>query len=232
VRTATHSGWAARVGFTESQSPATSGTTGRTWIDLANNRPGASVRSKALEARRSEPVWTLLSRVASVHTDERAWRTGVKGEELVARELARLDSRWHVLHSIPIGDCADIDHLVIGPAGVFSLNAKHHKYAAVFVDGDLVTVNGHQQPYVEKSRHEARRVSRVLSEAVGVEVATRGVVVVVNVGQFTISRQSKDVLVVDRRRIRRRLLSLPAVDDSAYRERLFQVARRSSTWRI
>jgi hypothetical protein len=189
------------------------------------------VRAKALEVRRDEPVWTLLARVAGVHTEERAWRLGGRGEELIGKELAKLGSRWHVLHSIPISGSADIDHLVIGPAGVFSLNAKHHKYATVSVEGDVVTVNGHPHPYVEKSRQEARRVGRVLSEAIGASIAAHGVVVVVNAGNFTFRQQPEDVLVTDRRRLRRWLLSFPCVHDRAGTEALFQVARRSSTWR-
>lgn len=145
----------------------------------------------------------MLSRAAGVHSEERAWRMGAKGEELVGKELAKLDARWHVLHSIPIGDNADIDHLVIGPPGIFSLNAKHHNYATVLVEGDLVTVNGHPQPYVEKSRREARRVSHVLSEAAGMDLAAHGVVVVVNAGQLTVHKQPADVLVIGQRRTRR-----------------------------
>jgi hypothetical protein len=95
---------------------------GRLDVDLAMNRAGERPHSQALAIRRSEPIWTLLSRLVGVHCDERAWRLGAKGEEIVAKELATLGPKWHVLHSIPLGDGgADVDHLVIGPAGVFSL---------------------------------------------------------------------------------------------------------------
>jgi len=231
VRAAPHSDWPGRGDVEESSAEATSSATSGSWLDLADNCAGAAVRAKALEARRDEPVWTLLARVAGVHTEERAWRLGARGEELIGKELAKLGPRWHVLHSIPIGDSADIDHLVIGPAGVFSLNAKHHKYASVSVESDLVTVNGHPHPYVDKSRHAARRVGQVLSEAIGVAIATHGVVVVVNAGNFTVRRQPEDVLVTDRRRLRPWLLTFPCVLDRARTEALFQVARRSSTWR-
>jgi hypothetical protein len=38
-----------------------------------------------------------------------------------------------------------------------------HKYATVSVESHVVTVNGHRHRYVERRRHEARRVGRVLS---------------------------------------------------------------------
>ena len=231
VRAAPPAGWPARGDVKQNSAEASSSAASGNWLDLADNRAGAAVRAKALEALRDEPVWTLLARVAGVHTEERAWRLGGRGEELIGKKLAKLGPRWHVLHSIPIGDSADIDHLVIGPAGVFSLNAKHHRYATVSVESDVVTVNGHPQPYVEKSRHEARRVGRVLSEAIGVSIAAHGVVVVVNAGNFTIRQQPEDVIVTDSRRLRPWLLTFPGVLDRASIEALFQVARRSSTWR-
>jgi hypothetical protein len=107
--------------------PMTTSDAGDSWLDLSKNLPGEAVRAQATAARHRQPVLTRLARVARVHTDERAWRIGAKGEQLVAKELTKLPAGWHNLNAIPIGDnSADIDHLVIGPAGVFSLNAKHH----------------------------------------------------------------------------------------------------------
>jgi len=204
---------------------------GGAWVDLANNRPGAGVRAKAVEMRQSEPVWTLLARMAGVQTEESAWRVGARGEELVGNELAKLGPDWRVLHSIPLGDHGpDVDHLVIGPGGVFTLNAKNHKYATVSVDGEVVTVNGCPKPYVQKSRQEARRVGQILSGALGVHVPTRGVVVIVNAGNFTIDEQPGDVLVTNRARLRRTLRCHPSVHDRASVEAFFEVARRSTTW--
>jgi hypothetical protein len=52
---------------------------------------------------------------------------------------------------------ADIDRLVIGPGGVFSLNAKHHPGGKVWVGGNTLMINGHRQPYIRNSRFEAQR---------------------------------------------------------------------------
>jgi hypothetical protein len=201
------------------------------WVDLAKNLPGQAVRAQAIAEQREQPVMTWLARVLGVHTDERAWRTGEKGEELVAKQLDKLGDNWHVLHSIAVGNKdSDIDHLVMGPAGVFSLNTKHHKKAAIWVAGNVFIVNGQRQPYVYKSRHEARRVGRILSSACGVPVEARGVVVIVNARSFIIKEQPSDVHVVNRRRVRRWLTTQPAVLDEASVERIFEAARRSSTW--
>ena len=82
--------------------------------------------------RQAAPVKTLLARVLGVHTDERAWRIGADGEEAVAARLAKLGGHWRVLHAVPVGDRgSDIDHVVIGPAVVFTINSKHHPHASV-----------------------------------------------------------------------------------------------------
>jgi hypothetical protein len=56
------------------------------------------------------------------------------------------------LHSIPIGNKgSDLDHLVIGPGGVFSLNAKHHLNASICIAGSVFTVNGQRTNYLRNS---------------------------------------------------------------------------------
>ena len=117
----------------------------RPWIDLATNRPGAEARGQAVAARDAAPVKTLLARAIGFNTDERSWRIGADGEEKVAARLAKVarkDPRWRFLHAIPVGDRgSDIDHLVIGPGGIFTVNAKHHPGASIH---DLAAVSSRQ----------------------------------------------------------------------------------------
>lgn len=60
------------------------------WIDLALNRPGEAVATEAKNAFTDAPVRNLAARVLGVHTDERAWRLGAKGESLVGKQVAKL----------------------------------------------------------------------------------------------------------------------------------------------
>ena len=112
-----------------------------------------------------------------MHTDERAWRIGADGEEKVGSQLAKVarrDPRWRVLHAIPVGvRGSDIDHLVIGPGGVFAVNAKHHPGAKVWVGGITVTVDGFRQPYVRNSRYEANRAAKLLAIRVALAYTSR-----------------------------------------------------------
>ena len=113
------------------------------WNDLASNRPGQSARKKAVELRQAAPMKAVLARILGVHRDERHWRVGADGEEEVAWRLRKLGKGWHVLHSVPVGDRgSDIDHVVIGPGGVFTLNTKNHTGQRVSVTASTVFVNG------------------------------------------------------------------------------------------
>ncbi|MCA0146782.1 nuclease-related domain-containing protein [Blastococcus sp. LR1] len=202
--------------------------------DLAMNRPGEQARRQAMLAREAAPVRSVLARLVGVHNEERAWRIGADGEELVARSLARLvrkAPRWRVLHSVPVGDRgSDIDHVVIGPGGVFTLNAKHHPGARIWVAGNTLMVNGARQPYVRNCRHEAERASRLLTAACGFDVPATGVVVPVRVDRIDIRERPADVQVMDRRALVRWLRRLPEVLDDTAVEAVHAQARLASTW--
>lgn len=205
-----------------------------TWIDFAERQPGHMARQQAREKRQEAPVKTFLARVLGVHTDERAWRIGADGEEAVAKRLEHLGEGWRVLHSVPIGDRgSDIDHVVIGPGGIYTINTKNHPDAMVWVRGDTFLVNGQRQPYIRNSRYEARRVSRLLSERVGSTVTVIGVIAVMGSRRgFTIKAQPEDgvVVVVPRRQVGDWIGQHPALLTSDAVDQLYAVARRSDTW--
>jgi hypothetical protein len=58
-----------------------------------------------------------------------AWRRGAVGERRTARLLAPLERQgWAILHDLAgPGSRANIDHLVIGPAGVFVIDSKQYR---------------------------------------------------------------------------------------------------------
>lgn len=60
-------------------------------------------------------------------------KRGEVAERSVARELERLDDRFHVIHDVIVGP-GNIDHVVIGPSGLFIVETKSHP--------GLVTFNG------------------------------------------------------------------------------------------
>ena len=202
--------------------------------DLADVRAGAAARAQARAAKEAAPVRTVLARLLRVHNDERAWRIGADGEEMVAARLAKLagkDPRWKFLHAVPVGERgSDIDHVVVGPGGVFTLNAKHHPKAKIWIGGDTIMVNGQRVPYVRNSRHEASRAARLLTAACGWPVEVRGVVVPVNASEITVKAAAQDVVVVPRMQLHRWLRKQEVVLSDDQVEQVYAAARCSTTW--
>jgi Nuclease-related domain len=61
--------------------------------------------------------------------DAIAWRRGAVGERRTARLLGQLERHgWPVLHDLALpGSRANIDHLAIGPGGVFVIDSKQYR---------------------------------------------------------------------------------------------------------
>lgn len=215
---------------------ATPAPTAPPWHDLAATRAGAAARERATAEKQAQGRFNhVLARLVGARTDERAWRIGADGEEAVAARLAQLGSAWRVLHAVPVGERgADIDHVVVGPGGVFTVNAKHHPTARIWVGGNTFIVNGQRVHYIRNSRHEATRAARLLTEQAGFPVAVTGLIAVMGAARgYTVKKQPDDgaVVVVRRKEIGRYLATLPPVLTSREIDTVFEVARRSTTWR-
>jgi len=200
------------------------------WTDLSSVAAGHKIEMRAAALRDEAPIRTRLARVLGVHTEERAWRRGGEGERAVAKVLARLGPSWHILHSIQVSENGtDIDHLVIGPGGVFSVNTKNHLGKKVWVAGGTFMVNGQKQAYVGASRSEAKKASRLLTTACESPVRVIGVIAVLS-DSLVVKEQPHDVHVIGRRRLADWLRAQPRCLEDPEFEAIFDVARRSTTW--
>jgi hypothetical protein len=70
--------------------------------------------------------WALRFRPSP---DATAWRRGAAGERRTARLLDALERHgWAILHDLAVpGSRANIDHLAIGPGGVFVIDSKQYR---------------------------------------------------------------------------------------------------------
>jgi hypothetical protein len=154
--------------------------------------------------------------------------------------LARLTRRrppWRVLHAVPLGTGrGDVDHVLLGPPGVVTVNTEHHPGRAVRVDGDQLTVDGRPTEDVPHARAEAERAARLLAAARGVgdeeaPPATAALAVVAaSVAPAPGGQHPRGVLVTTPASLPRLVTALPAVLDDTEIDELYAVARRLGTW--
>jgi hypothetical protein len=107
--------------------------------------------------------WRLRFRPSE---QEQAWRRGAAGERRTARLLERLTGDGYVVFhdlAMPGNSSANVDHLVIGPSGVFVIDSKQWT-GSVHQGADGLTWHNHYplDRTLETVRWEARAISRVL----------------------------------------------------------------------
>jgi len=161
---------------------------------------------------------------------DRNWDRGAAGEERVARQLANLPRPpWIVLHDLPVGaKGANIDHLVVGPAGVYTLNTKNLS-GRIWVGGGTFLQNGSYRPYVPDARREAKRAASRLARAAGCSVSVTGLVVVL-ADNVVVKTQPGDVRVLTRRQLTRWLVAQPSMLQPDLILRIAAAAGDRSTW--
>lgn len=107
----------------------------------------------------------------------KAWERGAIGEELLARRLGDLPDTFRTLHDRRIrGTRANIDHIVIGPTGVWVIDAKRYmgKRPALEVEGGIIRprveslrIGGRDgTKLVQGVQSQVERVTAALEEAV------------------------------------------------------------------
>jgi hypothetical protein len=152
--------------------------------------------------------WALRFRISP---ETRMWRRGAIGERQTARLLARVERHgWAVLHDLAIpGSRANIDHLVIGPGGVFVIDSKLYSGKLHLATGGSLWHGRYPMtPVLQAVRFEADQAARVLA-APGLEVVPLVAVHGVQVpwGKLV----AEGVPVVGARRLPALLSHLPAV---------------------
>jgi hypothetical protein len=196
--------------------------------------PAYAVMQECLRVQQEASPRGRLARLfgsSPLHPDARTWYRGALGEIEVAGILSRLGAEWTVLHAVPVGSGdSDIDHVVVGPAGVFTINTKNHAGKKIFVTGSTFMVNGYKQDHLRNSRHEAERASRLLGRVTGRPVTVTPLVVVVRPLSIAIGRKRPTVVVLASQNLRRWLVRRPRVLSERAVRHLSMFAEERSTW--
>ncbi len=179
----------------------------------------------------SAPFSGIADRLRGNDIHARFWRRGSDGDDGLGARLAKLEVEgWHHLSSADIGSTeGHIDHLAIGPGGVFTLNLKQHLGRRVVVDSRGVWVDGRPTPYLSDALDDAEQAGRLLSLAAGFPVFVNGVIVVTS-HDLKHRARPDGITVVSLRQFGTWLRALPPrlTDDDVVI--INDVARRATTW--
>lgn len=202
---------------------------------LGLRRPATSVIAECLRVQASVPARTAAQRffgVSPLGRDAEPWFIGALGELDVAQRLGRLGAGWYVLHSVPVGTgSSDLDHVVIGPAGVFTINTKHHRSQSVWIGARRILVNGRLTDHLRNARHEAKRTSQLLSAAARVLVDVTPIIAVVGARRMTVRERPSDVVVLRETELTGWLHRHPATLAPSQVQQLATLAAQPPTWR-
>jgi Nuclease-related domain len=206
--------------------------TSQPWTDLKQNKPGEALQRKIHNDRGQASRGSALRRFLQLDKEDRSWVTGWKGEQDVANNLKKLRKEWQVLHSIPIGvRYADLDHLVIGPGGIFAINAKHHPKAEVQVTESTIKVAGYnQKTYRKSAENQARRVAEILSPLCSFPPIVTPVIAIKCKAFTNTKAHSTAVHVVRTEDLAGWLSQLGPQLSQHQVEQVFEIARRSTIW--
>jgi len=145
------------------------------WLGVTTGAVGALAWG-CIEARRFNRLLTRLRRK----------RLGWEGELAVGEQLTRLYAQgYDVFHDLD-GGSFNIDHVAVGPAGVFAIetkarvkqktNDKQDYWQAIF-DGQQIDFAGYRTDApVKQAKRNSEWLSRMLSSAVGENVPVRSVI--------------------------------------------------------
>jgi hypothetical protein len=123
-------------------------------------------------------------RVQRIRPRLRALRQGIEGEKAVGQFLDRLrEQGYQVFHDL-IGEGFNVDHVLIGPAGVFTIETKTWSKplrgdARIGYDGNTLTVAGRvpdRDPLVQ-AKAQANWLRALLTESTGRRIEVQPVVV-------------------------------------------------------
>lgn len=207
--------------------PSRSGT-------LTSRVPGHSVIEELLAAHRLDPPRSPLGRFFGARplgSGSSPWYWGALGEREVGALLPQLGPEWTVLHAVPVGKgSSDIDHVLIGPGGVFTVNTKRHAGQAVWTAKNTLMVAGQRQRHIPNAVFEAKRASKLLSAAVGHPIQVNGVVVIVRAKSLTVREKHPEIAVVTPRQLLRSLSHRRPVLTPQQVAILSAAATRPETW--
>ncbi len=136
-----------------------------------------------------------------------------------------------MLHALPVDvGSADIDHLVVGPAGVFIISTKNHSGLNVWASQRTFMVAGIRHPHILNMEYEMGRAERMLSSATGSPIEVAGILAIVAPKSLVVRDKHRDVAILTSSHIVPWLLRHRRVLTAAEVSHIRTAASLASTW--
>ena len=156
---------------------------------------------------------------------------GERGSSLRTRLERMGDAGWQVVHDVPLGRQGSmVEHLLIGPAGIFTVAERRHPGQRIVVEGRTLEVDGRSMSYLRDARLEATRVQGALLAAACAAVTVRGVVVVHGDLEVRTVQPQHDAFAIARQDVLAVFRAMPVRLDPARIMAVAHVARQRATW--
>ena len=102
---------------------------------------------------------SLTDRALSSMARERVkYLRGAQAEAYVGWMLFYLPESWHVFHGVTFDDFGDIDHIVVGPSGVFCISTKSSRGTYSLAPDGALLLNGSPCDHIEKAQRQTMRL--------------------------------------------------------------------------
>ena len=185
---------------------------------------GQSVVEELLRQYGDRPPRSRLARTlgaSPLDANELSWLRAAQGEMIVGDILARLPNGYSVYHSLPIRNTAIwVDHLVLGPGGIFSINSKPRS----------IPIGDHAVPYLRDAQFESAQITALLAAAMPATTVVQPVIVLVNPHKILLARKPDAVTVIDSPRLRRWLVGRRQVFSPQQQAALAAIIDDPTTW--
>jgi len=168
--------------------------------------------------------------------DIRSYRMGLLGEQAMAEQLqCLLPLGCQVFHDVPGDGKWNIDHVVVGPAGVFAIETKYRTkqpgkagerdHEAVF-DGNVIRFPfGYDASAPEQANRNARWLANTLSKATGERVTVQPIVALP--GWWVTLKTNSDLKVLSGKQVPTFIAKEPAqLSEKAIQQISYQLEQR------
>jgi Nuclease-related domain len=143
--------------------------------------------------------------------------------------LENLGQRWDVLHDIPLGGTV-LDHLSIGPAGIFAVVAANFRDEDVVIDGANLLVTNAPRDDIARTIDQADAVAAHLTRAAGRPVGVQPLLVIVDPRKLVVKSPPSTAHVVPSSDLERFLTRAPEILGGDEVAALSDLADLESTW--